>query len=123
MQAVVNFYGPTDMETCYQTTLAPWIFRLAMDGTPNDTRERYKAYSPINYVTKNDAPVLTIHGDKDILVSVDQAKMLDSKMQEVGLEHELLILPGQNHGFDAENQKIALDAMWTFFAKHLKPAP
>ena len=65
--------------------------------------ERYKAASPLTYVSKDDPPVLTLHGDKDALVPVEQAKVLDEKMKAVGANHTLMVFEGQGHGFGGEN--------------------
>jgi len=121
VQAVVNYFGPTDMVFCYEKSSVAWIFRLFLEGTPAEAGERYKAASPITYVSKDDPPVLTLHGDKDALVPIEQAKALDEKMKAVGASHTLMVFKGQGHGFSGESQKKAADATWEFFARHLKP--
>ncbi len=98
-----------------------WIFRLFMGGTPDEAGERYKAASPITYVSKDDPPVLTLHGDQDALVPIEQAKTLDEKMKAVGASHTLMVFEGQGHGFGGEHGKKAADATWEFFDRHLKP--
>ncbi len=121
VQAVVNVFGPTDMVTCYQQSTAPWIMRLFMGGTPDETPERYKDASPVTHVRKDAPPVLTLHGDRDDLVPFQQAIALDEKMKAVGAHHKLMIFEGLGHGFPGEYGKQAADATWSFFDKHLKP--
>lgn len=121
VQAVVNVFGPTDMKFCYERSSVAWIFRLVMGGTPEEAGEQYKAAGPINYVSKDDPPVLTLHGDQDALVPVEQARMLDEKMKAAGASHTLMVFTGQGHGFRGEHQHKATDAMWKFFDQHLKP--
>ena len=48
------------MAFCYEKSSVAWIFRLFMGGTPDEAAERYKAASPINYVSADDPPVLTL---------------------------------------------------------------
>ncbi|NLS97636.1 MAG: alpha/beta hydrolase [Planctomycetaceae bacterium] len=120
VQAVVNVFGPTDMAPCYEKSSVAWIFRLFMGGTPSEAAERYKAASPLTYVSKDDPPVLTLHGDKDALVPVEQAKTLDEKMKAVGADHTLMVFEGKGHGFGGESGKKAADATWDFFDQHLK---
>ena len=120
VQAVVNFYGPTEMAACYKKSSVAWIFRLFLGGTPEEVPEQYKAASPITYVRKDAPPILTLHGDQDTLVPVEQAKMLDKKMTAAGASHTLIILRGQGHGFQGEADKKAWDATWEFFDRHLK---
>jgi acetyl esterase/lipase len=120
VQAVVNVFGPTDMASCYEKSSVAWMFRLFLGGTPDEAGERYKAASPLTYVSKDDPPVLTLHGDMDALVPVEQARMLDERMKTVGAPHTLMIFEGQGHGFGGEHGKKAADATWAFFDQHLK---
>jgi len=121
VQAVVNVFGPTDMASCFQASSVPWIFRLFLGGTLEQAARRYEAASPTTYVSGDDPPVLTLHGDRDKLVPLWQAKLLDEKMKAAGAPHTLLVMEGQGHGFQGEHKQRADDAMWDFFEKHLKP--
>jgi predicted peptidase len=120
VQAVVNVFGPTEMVSSFEKSSVAWIFRLFMGGTPEEAAERYKAASPVTYVSKDDPPVLTIHGDQDALVPVENARLLDKKMKEAGASHMLLVLEGQGHGFQGAAATTATAATWGFFEKHLK---
>ncbi len=121
VQAVVNIFGPTDLAKAYHdATPAQLYFQELCHGTPEMVPDTFKKASPISYVSKDDPPVLTLHGEKDTLILVSQAKLLDETMKEVGVHHELLILPEQGHGFTGEAAKQANDALWAFFDKQLK---
>jgi acetyl esterase/lipase len=119
VQAVVNIFGPTEMKSCYEKSSVAWIFRLFLGGTPEEAADRYQAASPVTYVSEDDPPVLTLHGDQDALVPVEQARLLDEKMKAAGADHTLVVLEGQGHGFQGDKQKVAMAAMWGFFAQHL----
>ncbi len=121
VQAVVNVFGPTEMTSCYEKSSVAWLFRLFLGGTPEEAADRYRAASPVTYATPDDPPVLTLHGDQDALVPVQQATLLDEKLKAAGVDHTLIILKGQGHGFQGDKQKIATAATWGFFAKHLTP--
>lgn len=121
VQAVVNVFGPTDMAACHKTSSVAWIFRLVMGGTPDEAAETYTAASPITYVSEDDPPVLTLHGDRDALVPIAQATTLDEKMKAAGASHTLMIFEGQGHGFGGEPAIKSVTAMWKFFDQHLKP--
>jgi hypothetical protein len=110
------------MTFCHEKSSVAWIFRLFMGGTPSEAAERYKAASPINYVSEDDPPVLTLHGTEDALVPVEQARLLDKRLKDAGASHSLVVFRGQGHGFRGDAQKGAMDAMWSFFGKYLKPA-
>lgn len=121
VQAVVNVFGPTDMASCYEKSSVAWIFRLFLGGTPEESTALYKSSSPTNYVTKDDPPVLTIHGDRDKLVPIQQARLLNKKLKAVGVPHTLMVIQGAGHGFRGEHRRRAEQAMWDFFEKHLHP--
>lgn len=120
VQAVVNFFGPTEMSSCHEKSSVAWMLRLFMDGKPGEVPATYEKASPITHVSSDDPPVLTLHGDQDKLVPVEQAKKLDKAMKEAGVPHKLVILEGQGHGFGGQVQEKAMEAMWNFFDKHLK---
>jgi acetyl esterase/lipase len=121
VQAVVNVFGPTEMASGHDTSSVAWIYRLFMGGKPDQVPLAYKLSSPVNYVSKDDPPVLTLHGDQDTLVPIAQATLLDKKMKAAGADHTLMIFKGQGHGFAGEHRTKADAAMWNFFEKHLKP--
>jgi dipeptidyl aminopeptidase/acylaminoacyl peptidase len=121
VQAVVNVFGPTEMAACYRTSSVAWIFRLFLGGTPDEAADAYRSASPVSYASSDDPPVLTLQGDRDLLVPVAQATALDEKMKSVGAPHTLKVFAGQGHGFSGEFRDQELDAMWAFFDEHLKP--
>ena len=65
-------------------------------------------------------PVLTIQGDKDVVVPASQARLLDKKMKEGGATHALMILEGQPHGIRGKYRDKAFEAMYDFLDSHLK---
>lgn len=122
VQAVVNVFGPTDMEGCYNTSSVAWIFRLFMGGTPDEVAETYRSASPLTHVSSDDPPTLTLQGAKDRLVPLAQAETLDDKMKSVGADHKLVVYEDQGHGFRGADRQRAVNEMWSFFEKHLKPS-
>jgi dipeptidyl aminopeptidase/acylaminoacyl peptidase len=43
-------------------------------------------------------PTLLIHGDKDPLVPIQQSIIFDKKLEELGVSHQLIVVPGGVHG-------------------------
>ncbi|MEZ6053295.1 MAG: alpha/beta hydrolase [Planctomycetaceae bacterium] len=121
VQAVVNVFGPTDMARSFETSSVSWIFRLVMGGKPDEVPDTYKAASPLTYVSEDDPPVLTLHGDQDRLVPIAQATTLDNAMKVAHADHTLIVFEGQGHGFGREYRRKERDAMWNFFHRHLHP--
>lgn len=123
VQAVVNYFGPTDFPHWYQTTekIKP-IAAAFLGGTPDEKADDYKLVSPISHLSKDDPPILSIQGTVDPLVPLDQANRFDDAAKKAGVAHTLMVMEGQGHGFRGEPGKKAKNATFEFFDKHLKAA-
>ncbi len=75
----------------------------------------YRRASPLTYLRKDCPPILTIHGDKDDTVPLEQARRLDAGMKKVGARHTLIIKKGAGHG-SFHNEK----EVWDFLDRNLK---
>lgn len=83
----------------------------------------FAAVSPVNAIDRIKAPLLLIHGKKDITVDPAQSISMNGKMRAVGKAVELMLLPEADHHFTREPDRLALlTALETFLAKH-NPAP
>ena len=82
-----------------------------------EVKQLLKEVSPISHVNNGDVPALLIHGDADLLVPIQQSKLILSKFKQEGVEGELLTMPGKNHGWKAEPEEIKRFGDW--FDKHL----
>ncbi|MFO0848112.1 MAG: prolyl oligopeptidase family serine peptidase [Gemmataceae bacterium] len=76
-----------------------------------------KQISPVYHVTKDDAPALIIHGDKDKLVPIQQAERIIAALKEAGVPCELVTKAGGDHGWKGIDKDIETIADW--FDKHL----
>jgi acetyl esterase/lipase len=121
VQAVVNFYGPSQLVRCFETSqLAAAVLQPLLGGTPQEAAEQYVKASPLNYITQRAPPILTLHGDQDTIVPIEQGELLDARMKEAGVPHTLLIFKGWGHGFKGDAGVIGRAAMFAFLDKHLK---
>lgn len=130
VQAVCNYYGPTDLlKMGEQSGSSSRIDHDATDspesrmlgGAVQEKADVARLASPITHVTKDDPPFLTVHGDSDPVVPVQQGKSLHEALQKAGVESELYIVKGGGHG---GFQDDALPGQVTeFFRRTLKAAP
>ncbi|MDN5204797.1 prolyl oligopeptidase family serine peptidase [Fulvivirgaceae bacterium BMA10] len=120
VQAVVNISGPTEMVSCYEAPIVTPYLKSFLEGSPNNNPEGYKESSPIHYVSKDDPPMMTIHGELDEVVPVAQAYMLDQKLKEIGMDHELKIYKGEGHIFKAPAASESWEELYRFFDRNLK---
>lgn len=100
-KGIISFFGPVDLERLYvnsDSTIPEqlkYITNATLDVNPNIFYES----SPINYVSSNSSPTLMLHGDKDVLVPIEQAYMLQDKLEQFGVFNKLVVYPGQGHGW------------------------
>jgi len=116
ISAVVSIGGPTEMTRLYNETKVP-TQRIVdfLGGTPTEVPEKYLQGSPINYVTPDDPPTLLIHGDLDKAVPLDQAQLMDQKMNAIGLEHSLVVKKYNGHVNLFNGPEV-----WQFLESHLR---
>jgi acetyl esterase/lipase len=101
-RAIISYFGPTDLAYLYNhpgNPLVPSMLAGIIGATPTQNAGIYATSSPINYVTSKSAPTLLLQGDADPLVPVDQASMLKDKLNAFGISNQLIIYPGEQHGF------------------------
>jgi acetyl esterase/lipase len=100
VQAVIDFYGPTDLTALLggrQGAGGP--LDLFLGGTPATVPGRYLAASPLSHVTRDDPPHLIVHGSLDWLVPSEQSRRLTEALKATGVRHKLIIIDGAGHGF------------------------
>lgn len=121
VKAVVNYYGPTELVSEYNEAEKVREFLVPLcNGTPETVAEIYKLASPLNYVTKQLPPILTLHGEEDKLVPLSQAQKLDEALKKAGAHHELQTFPNMGHVITGDSAVKASEAMWAFFDRHVK---
>jgi acetyl esterase/lipase len=141
VQAVACFFPPTDFlnwgkpghELTTRTLRPPFTASLDFKEYDRDkalylpvtdadkVRDILKKISPITYVSADDPPTLIIHGDKDDLVPIQQARTMVERLKEAKVAAELIVKKGEGHGWGT-----LLDDMKDFgdwFDKYLVKAP
>jgi dipeptidyl aminopeptidase/acylaminoacyl peptidase len=84
----------------------------------------FAAVSPINAIAKIKAPLLLIHGKKDITVDHGQSSSMFGKMRDAGKSVELVSLPEADHNFLREPDRVTLlTSLEAFLLKHNPPDP
>ena len=101
IRGVVNFYGRVD-----------WLSNTVAEKRPA-SRETALAASPIHWIERSAyAPgVLTLHGDRDDVVPIEQARLLDASLRRRGIPHELHELEGLGHAFVLEPEPKRIETL------------
>ena len=134
VQCVVDFFGPVDLtKMAAQAMAEPAGAKSKFDhdgpnspesklvgGPIQKNKEKAATANPINFIDKDDAPVLMLHGDTDPLVPLGQSEIFLAALKKAGVEAELVVIKGGGHGGAGFASKENLNKIEAFFAKYLK---
>jgi dienelactone hydrolase len=120
VQAVVNFFGPTELSASDLPEQSKPLVRDFIGGTPQERPDAFAKASPLTFVTKDDAPTLTFQGTKDPLVPHTQATKLADKMTAAGVGGRVELLIGAGHGWSGADLERTKAETFAFFDRHLK---
>ena len=120
--AVVNWYGITDVGDLLAGENAK-TYAVAWMGSMPDRLEIAKRVSPLTWVRKDLPPILTIHGDSDLIVPYDHAVRLHRALDDAGVPNSLHTVAGGGHGgFSLQENQQAYAAIREFLAHHVRPS-
>ena len=101
VQAVVSFYAPYDLAgLMISRRLAHEPVRNLLGNTASPLFDRASEASPIQHVTKDDPPMLLIHGSDDAWVPLAQSVRMAAALATAGVAHRLIVVEGARHGFE-----------------------
>jgi acetyl esterase/lipase len=122
VQAVANFFGPTDMTTGDWDSKVQPLLTDFLGGLLEDKRDNYRRASPVTYVRKdpNNPAIMTFHGTKDEIVRYKQATILDEALKKVGVTMTLVTMEGDGHGWSGDKIEKSLRQTLEFFNKELR---
>jgi len=114
--AGIAWIGLTDLKRMYETTMPHFRTELMEKnlGTPDENADLYQERSPVEHVKNLDCPLLLVHGVNDRRVPVEQARLYDDRLQELGYErgeageYEFVELGEEGHASSDIDQKIRL---------------
>ncbi len=100
VQAVIDFYGPTDLTTLYaeSPTDQPFL-NTFIGGPPSKYPEQYQDASPITHVSPDSPPFLIYQGLADTAVNPFQSAEFEQALTAAGVPHQSLFIQGVGHGF------------------------
>jgi acetyl esterase/lipase len=121
VQAVVSFFGPTDLtRDVWDKDVRTKNLVPLLGGTPDEKAGAYRKASPMTYAGKNAPPFLFLHGTKDRVVPIQQAKDLAEKLRKAGGSARLVSVEDEGHGWRGEKLLSTLTQMMDFFDETLK---
>ncbi len=134
IQAVANFYGPTDMRVWNLTPKdsSPEAEKMAASardilvnvwGTSDRNAPILAQASPITYVDAQNPPVISFHGTKDDIVDLSQAKLLHAALEKAGVPQELVVMDGEGHGWGGKKFDDSVARVVEFFETRIPERP
>ena len=126
VQAVVDYFGPTDFLQIETHRLPEGMVHNIPDspeskligGNIADNPEKIAKANPITYITKDDPPFLIVHGDKDPLVPHHQSEILEAALKKAGIPVTFYTVKDGGHGGFKDPNVPRLTK--EFFEKYLK---
>jgi dipeptidyl aminopeptidase/acylaminoacyl peptidase len=115
VKAAVFGAGVYDFQRLYDDSTLPGIRRNMKDET-GMTKEAVRERSSILRMDRLKCPVLILHGERDINVPVNQAKMLRDRLTQLHKEFEIKLFPDKEHSIGPEAGDMTVD----FFRRRLQ---
>jgi acetyl esterase/lipase len=120
VQAVVNWFGPTDLAASDLPDVTKPLLKDFIGGTPSEKPEAFAKASPLTFVNAGDPPILTLQGTKDPLVPYNQANKLTDAMAKAGVPGRTELIIGAGHGWGGPDLIRTRDETFAFFDRYLK---
>jgi acetyl esterase/lipase len=90
---------------------------------PNSEPHFFREFCPLQNITADYPPTLLLHGDRDTDVPYEQSTAMAQALARAGVEHDLITIPGGDHGFDGTRSPAgagALARVLAFLNAHLQ---
>jgi dipeptidyl aminopeptidase/acylaminoacyl peptidase len=118
VKAAVFGAGVYDFQRLYNDSTLRGIRENMRDET-GMTKEAVQERSSILRMDRLKCPVLILHGEKDINVPVNQAKLLRDRLTQLHKEFEIKLFPDKEHSIGPEVGEMTVD----FFKRKLQEGP
>lgn len=125
VQAVCAWCAPADL-TQRNPNMLENLLRNFLGGTYREKSKVYTQASPVSHVSKDDPPILLIHGENDTVVPISHAETMFKSSKKAGAEVKLIRVKNAGHNFDQDSRNMTPsmndlnNTMYEFYDKHLK---
>jgi dienelactone hydrolase len=119
LAAVVACFPPTDLQRIVEFRKKSNPDILEQLPVLDLETEQLREFSPINFISSDDAPALIIHGDKDPGVPILEGESMHQELLKAGVESKFVTIQGAGHGFFDEDADRALAETVSWFEEHL----
>jgi acetyl esterase/lipase len=128
VQAVVDFFGPTDFLQMDAKALPGGMKHDPADspesqlvgGAIQQNKDKVARANPITYVSPDDPPFLILHGEQDPLVPVNQSELLFAALTSARVPVTFHKIAGAGHGGPQFTTPPVRAMVLAFLDQHLK---
>lgn len=119
-QAVISFFGPSDLNSLYNSSPVAALLLFNVTGTtPVVNPDIYQQSGPINFITPQSAPTLLLQGGTDPIVPPVQSTLVRDKLQSLGVANQYVFYTDKGHGWDGLELLDSFDKITTFLTLHM----
>jgi dipeptidyl aminopeptidase/acylaminoacyl peptidase len=119
LRAAALHSGAYDLPLLYQETQTEWVKRFLNRSLKPDGGEQPRLFSILPEVANWTAPTLILHGTDDTVIPVNQAELLNERLEAVKLPHRFVVFPGVGHRLPVDGVR---DEILSFFRQHVGSA-
>lgn len=119
--AIISFFGPADLIDMYNNPVnssMPLLLQTLTGYSVSQNRAAYESSSPITFVNAQSSPTLLLHGDKDNLVPIGQARLLKEKLESLNVPNKLVVYNNEGHGWVGEKLEDSFNKITDFLKEH-----
>jgi dipeptidyl aminopeptidase/acylaminoacyl peptidase len=96
-KCLVSHDGIFNTESAYGSTEELWFPEWEFRGTPWNSRETYRKWSPHLFATEFKTPTLVVHGQLDYRLDVSEGFQLFTTLQRLKVPSKMLYFPDEGH--------------------------
>ncbi|MFT4548374.1 MAG: acetyl esterase/lipase [Verrucomicrobiales bacterium] len=120
----IPFAGPTDWGLLSKIKHEHPAYRQLLGYEPGTdaeemSAEKKKDVSPLTFVSSDDPPFLIVHGDADVIVPVEHAKVLEAALKAAEVPTEMHLVEGGNHGVSGAGESGSAKRADEFMREYL----
>jgi dipeptidyl aminopeptidase/acylaminoacyl peptidase len=120
-KVLVSHDGVYNLTSMYGGTEELWFPEWEFKGTPWTNPTMYSRWSPHNFVSKFNTPILIIHGELDYRVPIGEGLQLFTAVQKRGIDSKLLVFPDEGHWvLKPQNSNLWFNTVLDWLDKYLK---
>lgn len=134
VRLVVNLFGPADLLTmdvdaeangcpegslCHDCEGSPETGLVDCEATLQSCEALASLASPVTHVSSDDAPFISVHGERDCTVPTPQSARLHRALLDAGVESALFEIPDAGHNVSAVFTPEVSDAVGAAIDRHL----